>query len=195
MARFVVGISGASGIILAKRAIAALAALQHDVELVMSKSAALTALEELGAEFATPEKFLNSFTEQERARITLHSINDFRAPIASGSYPADGMLVLPCSMATLAAIAVGLSDNVLRRAADVTLKERRPLVIVPREMPFSDIHLENMLKLSRMGAQIVPPIPGWYSHPKTVEDIENFIVGRILDSLKVAHSIYPRWGM
>lgn len=195
MARFVVGISGASGIILAKRAIIALAALQHDVELVMSKSAALTALEELGAEFATPEKFLNSFTEQERARITLHSINDFRAPIASGSYPADGMLVLPCSMATLAAIAVGLSDNVLRRAADVTLKERRPLVIVPREMPFSDIHLENMLKLSRMGAQIVPPIPGWYSHPKTVEDIENFIVGRILDSLKVAHSIYPRWGM
>jgi len=195
MARFIIGISGASGIILAKHAISALTDLKHEVELVMSKSACLTALEEMGLEYTSVEKFEHSFTAEQRARIRTHAIQDFRASIASGSYPIDGMAIIPCSMATLSAIAVGLSDNVLRRAADVTLKERRNLVIVPREMPFSDIHLENMLKLSRMGASIVPPIPGWYTHPKTLEDMEKFIVGRILDALKVEHDLYPRWGM
>ena len=96
-------------------------------------------------------------------------------------------------MATLAAIACGLSDNLLRRAADVTLKEKRPLVIVPRESPFSEIHLENMLKLAKCGAAIVPPIPAWYTEPKSIADMENFIVGKALDALKIEHDVYPRW--
>lgn len=194
MARYVVGITGASGIVLAKRTLEVLTDLRHEVELVMSKDASLTAVEELGKEFATIEKFISSLGKKRGQYIRSHSISDFRAAIASGSFQTSGMIIIPCSMATLAAVAHGLSDNVLRRAADVTLKERRPLIIVPRETPFNDIHLENMLKLSRMGATIVPPIPGWYTHPKTLSEMEDFIVGRALDALKIETTIYPRWG-
>ncbi|MDB6081302.1 MAG: aromatic acid decarboxylase [Chlamydiia bacterium] len=193
MARIVVGVSGASGVILAHRVIDVLTDLDHHVELVMTRDAHFTALEEMGEDFATGVKFVKSFSEEKQTRIRLHGIQDFTAPIASGSYQVYGMLIIPCSMATLAAVATGLSDNLLRRAADVTLKERRPLVIVPREAPFSEIHLENMLKISRYGATIVPPIPAWYTQPKTLQDVENFIVGKALDAMKIESDIYPRW--
>ena len=116
------------------------------------------------------------------------------APVASGSNPADAMVVCPCSMGTLGAIAGGLADNSIERAADVMLKERRPLVLVPRETPLSAIHLENMLKLARAGAVILPPAPGFYDRPQTVAELVDFVVARVLDQLGVAHALGPRWG-
>ena len=119
---------------------------------------------------------------------------DWNAPVASGSNPADAMVVCPCSMGTLAAIAHGLSDNLIERAADVMLKERRKLILVPREAPFSTLHLENMLTLSKMDAVVLPANPGFYHHPQKVEDIIDFIVARILDQLGVPHELMARWG-
>ena len=104
------------------------------------------------------------------------------------------MAICPCSMGTLGAIAAGLADNLIRRAADVMLKEKRPLVLVPRETPLSSIHLENMLTLSRAGAVILPPSPGFYDHPQTVDDLIDFVVARVLDQLKVEHRLGPHWG-
>jgi 4-hydroxy-3-polyprenylbenzoate decarboxylase len=193
MKRFVVGITGASGIILAHRLIASLAENGYEIDLVMSQHALYTATFELGKEYKTAQRFLSSFPEEVQVKIKLHAIHDIGCAIASGSYPVAAMIVVPCSMATLAAIAVGLADNALRRAADVTLKERRPLILVPREAPLSPIHLENLLKMSRLGAIILPPIPAWYTEPQSVADIENFIVGKILDALHIEHHLYKRW--
>lgn len=194
MAHYILGVSGASGIILAYRTLAALTDCGHQVDLVMTRDALVTANLEMGLEFSTVEKFISNLTAEQQKLVHPYKINDFLAPIASGSAPSDGMVITPCSMASLAAIALGLSDNLLRRAADVALKERRPLVIVPRESPFNAIHLQHMLTLTQNGGIIVPPIPGWYTKPQTLEDIENFIVGRTLDALKVKTDLYPRWG-
>ncbi len=191
MAKIIVGVTGASGIILAYRAVDMLTRLGHSVELVMTKDAQITCLEEMGEHFHGT-KFVKSFPEEQQKLIQQYAPHDFTAKIASGSYQVHGMLVIPCSMATLAAISIGLADNLVRRAADVTLKEKRPLVIVPREAPFSEIHLENMAKLARFGAAIVPPIPAWYTQPKTLADVETFIVGKALDALKIECD-YPRW--
>ena len=117
-----------------------------------------------------------------------------RARVASGSQDCEGMVVVPCSMKSLAGIANGLSRNLVERAADVMLKERRTLVLVPRETPLSAIHLENLLKLARAGAVILPPSPGFYAHPATVDDLVDFVVARVLDQLGVVHSLLPRWG-
>ena len=193
MGRFVVGVSGASGVVLARRLIEELASGGHAIELVMSQSALYTASIELGKEWSTVTKCIQQFPASIRELITSHPIQDVGCAIASGSYPVDAVIVIPCSMATLAAIAVGLGDNVLRRAADVALKERRPLILVPRESPLSELHLENLLKLSRLGATIVPPVPAWYTAPQTLQDVENFIVGKVLDALRIDHQLYKRW--
>lgn len=193
MAEIVVGISGASGIILGHRLVEVLAKLQYRVHLVMSRAAIYAAHEEMGPDYATAERFLESFAPELREYILPQKIGDFGAAIASGSHPTAGMVVVPCSMATLAAIAIGLSDNLLRRAADVTLKERRRLIIVPRETPLSEVHLDNMLRVTRMGGVILPPVPAWYTRPKTLHDMENFVVGRILDLLGIDAALYPRW--
>lgn len=185
MARFVVGVTGASGTRLAHLVIDHLTRLDHNVELVISRDAPMTILQEMGEAYSSPQKFLQTFSHQQQERIALHQINDFEAPIASGSYKHDGCLIVPCSMATLGAIAHGIADNLIRRAADVTLKERRKLVLVPRETPLHEIHLENMLRLCRMGACIFPPEPAWYMRPKTLEEMEEFMVSRILDQLGI----------
>lgn len=185
MARFVVGVTGASGTRLAHLVIDHLTRLDHNVELVISRDAPMTILQEMGEAYSSPQKFLQTFSHQQQERIALHQINDFEAPIASGSYKHDGCLIVPCSMATLGAISHGIADNLIRRAADVTLKERRKLVLVPRETPLHEIHLENMLRLCRMGACIFPPEPAWYMRPKTLEEMEEFMVSRILDQLGV----------
>jgi len=192
MARIVVGISGASGIILAHRLILKAASLGHEISILMTSTSLLTARVELGQEYATPQKFLKSFPDIVQKNITLYNINDFLAPIASGTCLFDSVVVIPCSMTTLSAIAMGLSDNLLRRVCDIGFKEGRKVVLVPRELPFSVIHLENMLKIAKVGGVIIPPQPAWYMNPKTLEDIENIIVGRVLDALGIPNE-YPRW--
>jgi 4-hydroxy-3-polyprenylbenzoate decarboxylase len=126
--------------------------------------------------------------------LTLYDENDLMAPVASGSAAADAMIVAPCSMGTLGRIAAGLSGNLIERAADVMLKEGKPLLLLPRETPLSAIHLENMLKLARLGVRIIPPMPGFYGHPQTVDDMINFVVGKVLDQLGIEHELYRRWG-
>lgn len=134
--------------------------------------------------FATDESHLQVFGREE-----------WFAPLASGSNPPDAMVVCPCTMATLASIAAGLSADLIERAADVCIKEGRKLVLVPRESPFSTLHLENMLRLSRMGVVILPPNPGFYHHPETVQDLVDFVVARILDQIGIPQTLMTRWGM
>ncbi len=194
MNRYIVGVSGASGMILAVRMVQALAHLGHHIELVITSGALYTATLELGKEYSTATKWVDSFPEEVKNKIHLNLIQDLGCMIASGTYLVDGMVIIPCSMATVAAISMGLGDNALRRAADVTLKEKRPLVVVPRESPFSEIHLENLWKLAKVGATILPPIPAWYLHPKSLEEVENFIVGKVLDAFRLPHNLFQRWG-
>jgi len=130
---------------------------------------------------------------ENTAKIHLHDFKDLTAPIASGSYPTEGMIIIPCSMGTLGAIASGLSQNLIHRAADCTIKEGRKLVLVPRETPLSAIHLENMLKLARLGVRMVPPMPAFYGDQQKVEDLVDFVVGKVLDQFGIVHALYPRW--
>jgi 4-hydroxy-3-polyprenylbenzoate decarboxylase len=193
MARIVVCITGASGVVLAHKAVGLLCAKGHRVDLVISQEACLTIMHEMGKAVSSPKKFVESFDPTFQKNIVLHAIKDFNADIASGSAHFDACLVIPCSMATLAAIATGLSDNLIRRVADVCLKEKRTLVVCPREAPFHQIHLENMLKLSRLGAVIFVPQPAWYLMPKSIDDVENAIVMRVLDQIGITSDIAPRW--
>jgi len=193
MEKILVGVSGASGVVLAYLATRQLLQLGFIVDLVLSTRAIQTASYELGKNLSTGKQWLATFPDNLADRLTVWSNKNFYAPFASGSSLYYGMLVIPCSMATLAAISMGISDNLLRRAADVMLKERGHLVIVPRECPLSPIHLEHMLKVSQLGGVIVPPTPAWYTHPKTIEEVNLTIVGRCLDALKISNTLYPRW--
>lgn len=123
-----------------------------------------------------------------------YDVDDVGAPIASGSFATAGMVVIPCSMKTLAAVANGYADNLIVRAADVMLKERRRLIVVARETPLNEIHLENMLRLTRAGAIIMPPVPAFYNHPRSLDDIVNHLVGRVLDLLGLPNNLFRRWG-
>jgi 4-hydroxy-3-polyprenylbenzoate decarboxylase len=176
----IVGISGASGSILARRTVDEL--LRRDIPTiaVCSNGGKLVWQDEMGASFN------DTLVEwREHPQFTAYSINDLRAPIASGTFATAGMVVVPCSMNSVAGIAHGLSSNLLLRAADVCLKESRRLVLVPRETPLHSIHLENMLKLSRIGAIIMPPEPAFYLQPQGVDDIVRFLVSRILVAMDV----------
>ena len=181
--RLVVGVSGASGAILGVRLLQVLQGSEVETHLVVSKWGARTLIHE------TP------FTlEQAQAfATTAYSHNDQGAPIASGSFHTNGMVVVPCSARTLSCIAQGAGDNLIHRAADVTLKERRRLVLVVRETPLSDIHLENMLRLSRMGVVIFPPVPAFYNHPCTLEDVIGYTVTRVLDQFDIHLAGARRW--
>jgi len=154
--------------------------------------------EECGLEWGGAESVvldeLRSRLCHEGDRLGYYAGNDLLAPIASGSSAPDAMLVVPCSMGTLSRISSGNSGNLLERAADVTLKEGRPLVLVPRETPLNAIHLEHMLKLARLGVRIVPAMPAFYQRPQTMEDLVDFVAGKILDSVQVEHTLFKRWG-
>lgn len=191
-------LSGASGMAYGLRLLECLLAADVRVYLLVSQAAHLVAKQELGvtlpARAGDLEKQLSDSLHPRDGQLRVFGREDWNAPVASGSNPADAMVVCPCSMGTLAAIAHGLSDNLIERAADVMLKEQRKLILVPREAPFSTLHLENMLTLSRMNAVILPANPGFYHHPQNVEDIIDFIVARILDQLGIEHALMARWG-
>ncbi|MBS1147258.1 MAG: phenylacrylic acid decarboxylase [Proteobacteria bacterium] len=173
------------------RLLECLLAADIDVNLLVSQAAHLVALPARAGDL---ENQLADSLNTRDGQLRVYGREDWNAPVASGSNPADAMVVCPCSMGTLAAIANGTSDNLIERAADVMLKEQKKLVLVPREAPFSTLHLENMLKLSRMGAVILPANPGFYHRPQSVEDIIDFIVARILDQLGIEHALMARWG-
>jgi 4-hydroxy-3-polyprenylbenzoate decarboxylase len=190
--------TGASGMPYGLRLLEALLAADCRVWLCYSKAAQIVAKQECDLVLpAQPRDAARALAERFGARegaLTVFGQDDWMAPMASGSNAPDAMAVCPCTMGTLGAIAGGLADNLIHRAADVMLKERRPLVLVPRETPLSAIHLENMLKLARAGASIVPPSPGFYDRPQEVADLVDFVVARVLDQLRVAHDLGPRWG-
>lgn len=182
--RIVVAITGASGAIYGKRLLEVLREKDVEVYLIISNAGRLVVKEELRL---APE-------DLERLAVRAYDPEDLMAPLTSGSFKTEGMVVIPASMKTVASIASGYSDNLITRAADVALKEGRTLILVPRETPLSPVHLENLLKLSRMGVVILPAMPAFYHRPRRVEDLVDFIVGRILDQLGLDHDLYKRWG-
>jgi 4-hydroxy-3-polyprenylbenzoate decarboxylase len=181
--KIIVAMTGATGAILGGRMIEAMREAGVETHLVMSKWAGRTLVHE------TP------YTVEQVEAMATHSyqLGDQGAAISSGSFVTDGMVVIPCSMRTLASIAHGTGDNLIHRSADVTLKERRKMVLVVRESPLSDIHLENMLKLSRMGVVMIPPMPAFYNHPKSLDDMINHIVMRTLDQFGIHLDLLGRW--
>ncbi len=192
-----VGITGASGAIYAARTVAALLACGARVDLVASDFGRRLLRDELG-QGATidrlPDFLADTYGDGVRAgTLTVHSNRDVGASIASGSYACDGMVIVPCSMKTLAGVAHGLSRTLIERAADVMLKERRPLVIVPRETPMSLPQLRNMVACAEAGALVLPAMPAFYQGPRTLDDLADFIAGKILSALGVPHELYPPW--
>ena len=190
--------TGASGMPYGLRLLQCLLAAKVRVYLIYSSAAQIVAKQELAltlpAQPAAAAALLSERFAADSDQLTVFGREDWMSPVASGSNPADAMSICPCSLGTLGAVAAGLADNLIERAADVMLKERRPLVLVPRETPFSAIHLENMLKLARAGAVILPPSPGFYGNPQSIGDLVDFVVARILDQLNVSHTLGPRWG-
>jgi 4-hydroxy-3-polyprenylbenzoate decarboxylase len=169
-----------------------------EVHLLVSSTAQIVIKQELDLALPSRAQELAAFLTQHfgavEGQLHVYGREEWFAPVASGSNPADAMVVCPCTMGSLAAIAQGLADNLIERAADVMLKEQRKLIMVPRETPYSALHLENMLKLARMGVVILPPNPGFYHHPQSIDDLVDFVVARILDQLHVPHQLMPRWG-
>jgi 4-hydroxy-3-polyprenylbenzoate decarboxylase len=181
--RLIVGITGATGTIYGVRLLEMLQDADVETHLVLSRWAARTLVHE------------TAYTvEQVQALAThVHPITDQGAPISSGSFITSGMIIVPCTVRTLAAVAHGLGDNLIHRAADVILKERRRLVLAVREAPLNEIHLENMLKLARLGAIIAPPMPAFYSRPRSIDELVNYTVARLLDQLDIHLDVDKRW--
>lgn len=191
-------LTGASGMPYGIRLLEKLLAENKQVYLLYSQVAQIVAQQEMKLALPSRAKeteiFFNQLYHLPAGQLRVFGREEWFAPVASGSNPADAMVICPCTMGTLAAVAAGMSQNLIERAADVTLKENRPLIIVPREAPFSVIHLENMLKLARNGVVILPANPGFYHHPQTIQDMVDFVVARILDHLGIQHTLMPRWG-
>lgn len=198
----VVGVSGASGALYGWHLIRALAALTRGTtRLILSPAALRVCREELDADVQSAEEYLAaalaSLSEQQRTRIQqkfiIEDYRDIGAKPASGSTPSDGMAIVPCSMKSLAGIAHGYTSNLVERAADVCLKERRRLVVVPRETPYSRVHLQNMLALTDAGGIVLPASPGFYQRPATLDDLGRFIAGRVLGLFGVRHNLFAGW--
>jgi 4-hydroxy-3-polyprenylbenzoate decarboxylase len=181
--RLIVAITGASGVIYGKRLLKVLREKNVETHLIISKAAEKVIEYELGMAKEDLEKLADH----------AYDVDDWSAPIVSGSFKTDGMIIIPCSMKTLAGIAHGYSDNLVLRAADVTLKEKRRLILVPRETPLNVVHLRNMLVLAKQGAVIVPAMPAYYHKPKDIDDQVDFVVGKVLDLLEIKHTLYKRW--
>ncbi len=183
--RIILAVSGASGSAYAVALAKSLAANENvELHVIISDAARKV----LGLETDLPSDVFSSLADVE------HAPDNIAAPPASGSWQHDGMIICPCSMATLSAVSTGFGHNLIHRAADVCLKERKPLILVPRETPFSSIHLENMLRADRAGAIIVPASPGFYHKPESIDDLINQLAGKVLDQLAISHDLYQRWG-
>ena len=192
--RLIVGITGASAGVYGVRLLQVLTEQQDiEIHLTISSSGARALAEELQLEVDLDNFKLESLIGVSSPRVIYHHESDIAAPIASGSFRTEGMVVVPCSMGSVASIAGGMSRNLIQRAADVCIKENRKLVIVPRETPLSPIHLENMLKLSRLGVCVLPAMPGFYHYPKDVDDLLNFVVTKILDQFGIDTGLIQRW--
>lgn len=196
MKSLIVAITGASGSIYGLRLVEELLKSEYGIYLVISKQAFSIIKSETGVNWvgktdSEREKKIQKYFSSKN--IKYYSEDNLLAPISSGSFVTDGMFVVPCSMKTLSGIANGYANNLIERAADVMLKEGRRLILAPREMPFNAIHLENMLKLARLGVKIVPPIPAFYNKPEDINDIVGFVVGKILDSSGVDNRLFKRW--
>jgi len=179
----IVAITGASGVVYGKRLLKVLREKNVETHLIISKAAEKVIEHELEMTRNDMEKLANH----------AYDVDDLSAPVVSGSFKTDGMIIIPCSMKTLAGIAHGYSDNLVLRAADVTLKEKRRLILVPRETPLNAIHLRNMLGLAEQGVVIVPAMPAYYHKPRDVDDLVDFVVGKVLDLLGIEHTLYKRW--
>jgi 4-hydroxy-3-polyprenylbenzoate decarboxylase len=195
--RIFVAMTGASGSVYGLRLVEQLCLSGIDVTFSASCSGTLVCREETGldlsGDLAKATQRLYAHLEVDTGLEMVHP-DDLFCPVASGSAAPDAMVVAPCSMGTLARIACGISGNLIERCADVMLKERKPLLLVPRETPLSEIHLENMLRLSRAGAQIVPAMPAFYHKPESVIEMVDFVVGKVLDQLGIEHELFKRWG-
>lgn len=194
----VLAITGASGAIYGVRLLEELLAAGNRVSLLISRCGFIVLKEELGLELSGDARAVNALLLETFSTATnslvYYDADDFFAPVASGSAAAEAMIIAPCSMGSVARIAAGLSGNLIERTADVMIKENRPLLLMPRETPLSAIHLENMLKLSRLGVKMVAAMPGFYTRPQTLDDAVNFMVGKMLDQLGIEHQLFERWG-
>jgi 4-hydroxy-3-polyprenylbenzoate decarboxylase len=196
--QLVLGITGASGAVYAVRLLEVLLAAKCDVHMSISPSGQTLLRQELGLSVDLEEFDTSSLLPAEAGTaggsLKYHHYQDFLAPIASGSHLTSGMVICPCSGSTVSAIACGASNNLIQRAADVHLKERRPLILVPRETPLSVIQLDNLKRCAEAGAVVLPAMPGFYHGAKTIRDLVDFVVARICDQLRVEHSLMKRWG-
>ncbi len=195
----VLGITGASGAVYAVRLLELLLTTGREIHLTISPSGAAVIKQELGREvnldrFQPATLLASALRDEAAAQLHYHHYEDLFAPLASGSFLTGGMVVCPCSGSTLSGIAHGASNNLIQRAADVHLKERRKLILVPRETPLSVIQLDNMRRVAEAGAVVLPAMPGWYHGVKSIQDLIDFVVARILDQLGVPHELMRRWG-
>ena len=192
-----IALTGASGMPYALTLLKELVKSQEKIYVMISQAAnTVIAMEtdlNLGSDTKAIEKNLTQYLDAKDGQIEVFSKNQWTAPVASGSNPPRAMVVCPCTMSTLSAIAHGSADNLMHRAADVVIKEQKKLILVPRETPYSAIHLENMLKLARLGVVIMDANPAFYQNPQTIDDLVNFVVARILDHLDVNHDLAPPW--
>jgi flavin prenyltransferase len=192
--KIVIAVTGASGAPLALHFLQSLLPRVTEVHLLFSGMGQEVFYHEL--DIPKKKLLMHYLTEcfgKEVHKLSLWNPMDYSAPFASGSGTMDAMVIIPCSMKTLSAVANGYSNTLIERAADVMLKEKRPLILVPRETPLNDIHLRNMINASRGGAVILPPVPAFYTHPQTLQDIKAYISGKILDSLNISHHLFPAW--
>jgi 4-hydroxy-3-polyprenylbenzoate decarboxylase len=193
---FVVAVTGASGACYAARMIRFLAGRDGDIKLIFSEPAKLVWKEELNIDLESgrsPKKTLQEKLGIDGERLSVWDNSDFTAPISSGSNSHTAIIVIPCSMGTLGRIASGISGNLIERAADVALKEGWKLILVPRETPLNRIHLKNMLAVQEAGGIILPAMPAYYHHPRSLDELVDFLVGKVIDQLGIDHNLYRRW--
>lgn len=192
MNKYIIGLSGASGSIYAIRLLEELLKRDHEIHLIISEPACQVMEQEM--EWSFDSGIEACFLQQlPPGNINFYRNSDIAAPLASGSFLTDGMVLIPCSMASVSSVSVGRARNLIERCADVMLKEKRQLILVPRETPLNSIHLRNMLTLSDLGVHIIPAMPAFYHHPHSIDDLVNFVVGKVMDAMHIEHDIFQRY--